>query len=117
MRKTTSTNYENEQVLHGFCDAAFTLSILSGRWKLSILVKLMEQDLRFGALKLRIPEITERVLALQLKNLEKDQLILKTQTDANHKLPIYGLTPKGKSLELVINSLALWGEKHKGSAL
>lgn len=113
MRKTTSTNYENEQVLLGFCDAAFTLSVLSGRWKLSILVKLMEQDLRFGELKMMIPEITERVLALQLKNLEQDQLILKILTDANNKLPIYGLTPKGRSLKPVINSLEKWGEKHK----
>lgn len=113
MRKTTSTNYENEQVLQGFCDAAFTLSILSGRWKLSILVKLMDQDLRFGSLKLMIPEITERVLALQLKKLQEDQLIRKSQTTAKNTLPIYQLTAKGKSLEPVIRSLEKWGEKHK----
>lgn len=112
MRKTTSTNYENEQVLHEFCDAAFTLSLLSGRWKLSILVKLMAQDLRFGALKLMIPEITERVLALQLKKLEQDGLIAKIQTTPKNNLPIYRLSVKGKSLEPVINSLAKWGEKH-----
>lgn len=113
MRKSSSTNYENEQVLHDFCDAAFTLSVLSGRWKLTILVKLMEQDLRFGEIKMMIPEITERVLALQLKKLEQDQLILKIQQTAAHKLPVYRLSPKGKSLEPVIKSLANWGEKHK----
>lgn len=113
MRKSSSTNYENEQVLHDFCDAAFTLSVLSGRWKLTILVKLMEQDLRFGEIKLMIPEITERVLALQLKNLEQDQLILKIQHTSDQKAPIYRLSLKGKSLEPVINSLAKWGEKYK----
>ncbi|WP_316842034.1 helix-turn-helix domain-containing protein [Pedobacter gandavensis] len=113
MRKTTSTNYENEQLLQGFCDAAFTLSVLSGRWKLSILVKLMAEDLRFGALKLMIPEITERVLALQLKKLEQDQLLIKIQTDARQKLPIYRLSPRGRSLEAVIRNLEAWGNKHK----
>lgn len=113
MRKSSSTNYENEQVLHDFCDAAFTLSVLSGRWKLTILVKLMEQDLRFGEIKQMIPEITERVLALQLKKMEQDQLILKIQNTTDHKLPVYSLTKKGKSLEPLINSLANWGEKHK----
>lgn len=113
MRKSSSTNYENEQVLHDFCDAAFTLSVLSGRWKLTILVKLMEQDLRFGEIKLMIPEITERVLALQLKNMEQDQLILKIQHTSDQKSPIYRLSLKGKSLEPVINSLAKWGEKYK----
>lgn len=113
MRKTTSTNYENEQVLHEFCDAAFTLSVLSGRWKLSILVQLMEQDLRFGALKLMLPEITERILALQLKKLELDGLIEKIQTREKNNLPVYHLSAKGNSLEPVIRSLAKWGEKYK----
>ncbi|MBC8984388.1 helix-turn-helix transcriptional regulator [Pedobacter sp. N36a] len=113
MRKNSSTNYENEQVLHDFCDAAYTLSVLSGRWKLTILVKLMEQDLRFGEIKQMIPKITERVLALQLKNLEQDQLILKIQHKSDPKAPVYRLSLKGKSLKPLINSLAKWGEKYK----
>ena len=113
MRKTTSTNYENEQVLHDFCSAAFTLSVISGRWKLTILVKLLEKDLRYGALKQAIPGITERVLALQLKALEEDQLLLKISEDASGNSPIYRLSPLGRSLETVINSLSVWGTAHQ----
>ncbi|SHG63132.1 winged helix-turn-helix transcriptional regulator [Pedobacter caeni] len=111
MRKTTSTNFENEQQLHEWCTAAFTLSVISGRWKLTILVKLLDQDLKFGELKQAIPGITERVLALQLKNLERDQLILKVADEPNGHL--YRLSPTGRSLEGVINSLSGWGAVHQ----
>lgn len=113
MRKTTSTNYENEQALHEFCSAAFTLSVISGRWKLTILVKLMERDLRYGELKHAISGITERVLALQLKALEEDQLVLKISEDTSGHLPVYRLSPLGRSLETVINSLSAWGIIHQ----
>ncbi|RQO69983.1 transcriptional regulator [Pedobacter sp. KBW06] len=113
MRKTTSTNYENEQTLHEFCSAAFTLSVISGRWKLTILVKLMERELRYGELKHAIPGITERVLALQLKALEEDQLLLKISDDTSGHLPMYSLSPLGRSLEPVIRSLSAWGTTHQ----
>lgn len=113
MRKISSTNYENEQALHEFCSAAFTLSVICGRWKLTILVKLMERDLRYGELKHSIPGITERVLALQLKSLEEDRLLLKIVDDTSGNLPIYSLSPLGRSLETVINSLSAWGSTHQ----
>ena len=113
MRKTSSTNYENEQTLHEFCSAAFTLSVISGRWKLTILVKLTERNLRYGELKHAIPGITERVLALQLKALEEDQLLLKISDDTSGSSPIYSLSPLGRSLEPVINSLSVWGTTHQ----
>lgn len=110
MKKTTSTNYINAQTLHGLCDAAYTLSILSGRWKLTILVKLGEGNKRFSELKVQLPVITERVLALQLKELEKSGLILKKESAVKSKLYSYELSPTGRSLDQVIQSLSDWGK-------
>ncbi|MBB6502172.1 winged helix-turn-helix transcriptional regulator [Pedobacter cryoconitis] len=112
MRKTASTNYINEQTLHGLCDAAYTLSVLSGRWKLTLLVKLKEGKKRFSELKDQIPAITERVLALQLKELEKSGLILKQKSTPKGQLYSYELTSLGISLDQVIQSLSDWGIAH-----
>jgi len=54
------------------------MDILAGRWKLFILYKLEHQELRFSELKLLIPDITERMLVLQLKEMERDGLISRT---------------------------------------
>jgi len=110
MRKTTSTNYINAQKLHGLCDAAYTLSQLSGRWKLTLLVKLGEGSKRFSELKAELPVITERVLALQLRELEKSGLILKQESALKNKLYHYELSPLGKSMDQIIQSLSAWGK-------
>lgn len=116
MRKTSSTNYSNAQELHDYCEAAYTLSLISGRWKLTILVELTKGNNRFSLLKQVIPAITERVLALQLGQLEKDGLIIKSaiqEKNTPKNTYIYTLTVKGIELQTVINSLETWGKKHQ----
>lgn len=110
MRKVSSTNYLNQQKIESLCDAAFTLSVISGRWKLTILVKLVSGEKKFSMLKELIPDITERILALQLKSLEQSGLILKTiHNEAGKKTSLFSLTTKGLSLLPVIENLASWG--------
>lgn len=116
MRKTSSTNYSNARELHDYCEAAYTLSLISGRWKLTILVELTKGSNRFSLLKQVIPAITERVLALQLGQLEKDGLIIKSAVQERNipkNTSIYTLTEKGIELQTVINSLETWGKKHQ----
>lgn len=110
MRKVSSTNYLNQQKIQSLCDAAFTLSLISGRWKLTILVKLVSGEKKFSALKELIPDITERILALQLKGLEQSGLVLKTlNKDKGKKVGLFSLTTQGLSLLPVIENLASWG--------
>ncbi|HAT93993.1 MAG TPA: transcriptional regulator, partial [Sphingobacterium sp.] len=47
-RKENSTNAINEKALQQFCNASKTLALFSGRWKLSILFKLLEQDTNYS---------------------------------------------------------------------
>lgn len=109
MRKTTSTNFENQEVLHEFCDAAVALNAISGRWKLSILGLLSDQLQRYKTIKEAIPNITDRVLALQLKELETDGLIIKNETDDAG----YGLTEIGRNMLPIIRQLGDWGKAKK----
>ncbi len=110
MRKTASTNYENRQQLEEFCDAAYTLHCIGGRWKLSLLVQLLDKPLRFSELKQALPLITERVLSLQLKELEVAGLIDK---QPGNTAGVYSLSARGQSLSPVIQSLSTWGKVHK----
>nr|WP_199158244.1 helix-turn-helix domain-containing protein [Pedobacter sp. ASV2] len=110
MRKTTSTNFENQEVLHEFCDAAVALNAISGRWKLSILGLLSNQPKRYKTIKESIPNITDRVLALQLKELETDGLIIRKETDGLG----YELTEIGQNMLPIISQLGNWGKAKKG---
>lgn len=113
MKKLSSTNFENQQILHEFCDAAYTLSLISGRWKLTILTNLQKGINRFSTLKAAIPSITERVLALQLKELEKASLIIKKELSEPERLLIYTLSSSGLNLIPLIESLGEWGKANK----
>lgn len=84
MKKRTSTIFENQQTLHAACDAVYALSQISGRWKLSILTSIQRGENRFSLLETAMPSITERILALQLSDLETAGLIVKiTDMDRN----------------------------------
>ena len=76
MGKTSSTNNINNKQLQEDCGMAYTISVLSGRWKLSILGFLLEHGrLRYSELKRKLNGISERVLVMQLKELVEDGLI------------------------------------------
>lgn len=106
MRKESSTNFENQQTLTDFCNASKTLLLLSGRWKLSLLFSLLEHDSRtFSDFKQLLPAISDRMLALHLKQLTNDALIVKVKKE---DAVSYSLTEKGKSLKSILLNLAEW---------
>jgi len=108
MRKESSTNFENQQTLTDFCNASKTLMLISGRWKLSLLFTLLEHHTRtFSDFKQVVPAISDRILALQLKQLVEDALIMKEKKE---NAIFYTLTEKGESLKNILVSLAKWQE-------
>lgn len=103
MRKENSTNSMNEKALQNFCNASKTLMMISGRWKLSIVFKLMDQDVNYSEFKILLPEISDRSLSKQLKELIEDGLISK---EKNKTSSVYSLTEKGKNLQSVLLTLS-----------
>ncbi|WP_116787034.1 winged helix-turn-helix transcriptional regulator [Flavobacterium psychrotrophum] len=103
MRKESSTNFENEVTLNAFCNASKTLALISGRWKLSLVFSLLENNERtFSDFKIVLPHISDRILALQLKELIAAEVIYKEKYGRSFN---YILTPKGKALEKVLKEL------------
>lgn len=113
IRKETSTNFENEQLILGSCAIAYTLSLIGGRWKPTILWQLAAQPMRYTQLAEVIPNITDRMLTLSLKELEKAGLISR-KTYAGFPVKVeYRLTSLGQSMKPLLKEISDWGSKNK----
>lgn len=89
------------------------LDILNGKWKLPIIICLSFGSKRFREISREIPEITDRMLAKELRDLEVNLLIKRTVYDSRPVVIEYTMTPYGKTLKRVINALKEWGENHR----
>lgn len=111
--KETSTQFENKKVLEQECFEVYASNIIGGQWALSICCYLMNGKHRFGELKKRLPNITERMLTLQLRKLEQDKIVKRTVYAEVPPRVEYELTAIGCELKPIIQELEKWGEKHK----
>lgn len=100
------------------CYFELTLSVIGGKWKPIILYQLaLENVMRFGELTRSIPEITQRMLTKQLRELETDGLI---HREVYREVPPkveYSLTPLGYTLIPILQHMRKWGvdyERHLG---
>ena len=89
------------------------LDILSGKWKIPIIVSLCFGKKRFKQMQKEIDGITAKMLSKELKELEINQLVKRTVYDTLPVTVEYSLTPYGKSLEKVIAELRAWGIQHR----
>jgi DNA-binding HxlR family transcriptional regulator len=94
------------------CPITATLGYIGGRWKTVILYFLSSGKKRFGQIAVRLPTISRKVLTQQLKELEKDGLIIRKQYKGEHPRVEYSLTILGKSLSSVFREMAIWGKEN-----
>ena len=95
------------------CPVALTLSLIGGKWKGIILYHLMDGKKRFGELKKFMPNITQRMLTKQLRELESDGLINRKVYKVVPPKVEYSLTKQGKTLKSAILSLEDWGKNYQ----
>jgi DNA-binding HxlR family transcriptional regulator len=112
-RKENSTNMLNESYIMESCNLTYAVCKIGGRWKLLILCKLENGKLRFGELRNQINGITERMLTLQLRELEKEALVKRTVYAEVPPRVDYELTDIAKELVPIWCQLSQWGAKHK----
>lgn len=94
------------------CAMDITMNYIGGKWKTVVLWYLKNETLRFGELKKRIPDITEKMLSIQLRALEEDGLILRNVYGIKPPVKVeYSLTDFGKTLIPVLNAVAKWGRE------
>ena len=91
------------------CAMDITMDFIGGKWKTVVLWYLINKTLRFSELKKQIPDITEKMLSIQLKNLEEDGLIKRVVYPEVPLKVEYSLTEFGNTLIPVLKAIAKWG--------
>jgi DNA-binding HxlR family transcriptional regulator len=91
------------------CALDITMHFISGKWKTVILWYLRKDPRRFSELKRQIPQITEKMLSLQLKELEADGIVSRSVFAEVPPRVEYALTDFGKTMIPMIEAIASWG--------
>jgi DNA-binding HxlR family transcriptional regulator len=94
------------------CPIDTTINVLKGKCKAGIILAIQEGNNRFGLIKRKI-KISDKLLAVQLNELEEDQILVKERTDSNPLKVQYMLNEDGIKLCGIIKHMEEWGVKYK----
>jgi len=92
------------------CPVELALSVISGKWKIFILYFLNQKTHRYGELRKAIPQITQKMLTQQLRELEADGLIVRTVYPVVPPKVEYDLSEIGKSIHPILIELCKFGD-------
>lgn len=90
-----------------------TIATIGGKWKLLILFHIAGQRRRYGELRRLIPQITEKMLIQQLRELEQDDMIVRTAYPTIPPKVEYTLSEHAKTICPLLQSLCEWGKSHR----
>ncbi|MCG8458842.1 MAG: helix-turn-helix transcriptional regulator [Holophagales bacterium] len=99
------------------CDVEATLSVIGGRWKPVLVCHLLAGRKRFGELRRLTPNATERMITLQLRELEADGVLTRHVYAEVPPRVEYELTGFGRSLEAILELMQAWGKAFKARRL
>jgi DNA-binding HxlR family transcriptional regulator len=97
------------------CSVGVTLSVIGGLWKPLILFHLFAGKKRFMELSRAIPQVTQRMLTIQLRELEADGIVVRHAYAQIPPKVEYEISPFGQSLGPILLALRNWGEQYRGS--
>lgn len=89
------------------------LDVISGKWKVPILIAMGLGNKRFMELQYAIPNITARMLSKELKELEINKLVERKVFDSFPVTVEYHRTEHSRTLDVLIEELRKWGEYHR----
>lgn len=99
-----------EDPVAGFtCGLDATLRVIAGKWKPLIVYFLLQGPCRYGELRRSARGVSDKVLIQQLKELEADEIVLRTDYKEVPPRVDYSLTPLGRSLAEALVPLCTWG--------
>jgi DNA-binding HxlR family transcriptional regulator len=100
--------------MHDFrynCSVEATLDVMGGKWKPVILFHLLNSTKRFNELRRLLPDVTQRMLTLQLRELEEVGIVHREVYKEVPPKVEYSLTPFGRSLEPILLLMRDWGDQ------
>ncbi len=90
-----------------------TLYVLSGKWKLPIIIALKSGPSRFKDLQRQLLDITPKILSKELKELELNEFVTRTVYATSPVTVEYNLTKYSETLNKVIIEMSDWGLQHR----
>lgn len=94
------------------CPLEATVQLIGGKYKAIILWHLMHGTLRYSELHRKMPHATDKMLAQQLRELERDGLINRIVYPVVPPKTEYSLTEFGKSLAPILDTMCAWGTNY-----
>lgn len=92
---------------------AYAISLIDGKWKMHILFWLWKYEImRYSQLKRALGTVIHKMLSSQLKELERDGIIIRTEYPQVPPKVEYSLSEKGKSMMPILSAFCKWGHDH-----
>jgi DNA-binding HxlR family transcriptional regulator len=98
------------------CPVEALIDAIGGKWKIPILSLLFQGTRRYGELRQQLPGVTERMLTMQLRELEQSGLVLRTVYPEVPPKVEYSITEMGLSLKPVLRQMLNWSEEYRNSS-
>ena len=95
------------------CALTAALAAMGGRWKLFIVYRLSDAPMHFAALRRSLPQMSAKVLAQQLREMQADGLVDRKPRGPVPAPVVYALAPHGQSLLPVAEAIRRWGIAHQ----
>ena len=95
------------------CDVEATLSVIGGRWKPVLVCHLLAGRKRFGELRRLVAHATERMITLQLRELEADGVVSRHVYAEVPPRVEYDVTDFGRTLQPILTDMMEWGSAFK----
>ncbi|TGE26456.1 winged helix-turn-helix transcriptional regulator [Hymenobacter metallicola] len=102
-----------EQPAGAVCPVRTTLNVLGGKWKLLILSYLLAGPQRYGELRRLMPEVTEKMLIQELRELEADAIVERIVYQQVPPKVEYQLTEYGRQVQPMFTELIRWGQSYR----
>jgi DNA-binding HxlR family transcriptional regulator len=97
------------------CALTAALAAIGGRWKLFVVYRLADGPRHFAALRRSLPDVSAKVLAQQLRELQADGLVSRERSGPVPALVHYALTSHGRSVLPVAEQIRRWGMAHQAA--
>ncbi|GLZ40284.1 helix-turn-helix domain-containing protein [Actinokineospora sp. NBRC 105648] len=100
-----------------YCPVEFAVEVIGGKWAVVVLAHLKDGEHRYGELRRRMPEVSEKVLTTRLRELEDADLVERTSDGGTPPAVTYRLTPEAAELTPALRVLYDWGRRraeHQG---
>lgn len=99
------------------CGVNVVFDLVGSKWKPTILWRLDQGDHRFAELRRAVGGVSEKVLTDQLRELERDGLVIRTAGEGFPLRVDYRLSEQGAELNTLLDPLAAWGDRRAAEAL